>query len=1250
MKKVAGSFYLLLFCLAAIAQHRPFSDIYSYIENTDVFELNQVDGHTICIPCKDVPQALKAGIQHENILSLNGTWKFYFSPTPDASPKGFFEKGFNDKNWQNISVPSNWEMQGFGDPLFRNVPQPFRSNPPFVPHEYNPTGSYRKSFTLPGAWKGKHVYLRLEKTASASFVWINGREVGYNEGAQEPAEYDVTGFLIPGRNTLAVQVMKYSDGVYLEDQDYWRLAGIFDDVWLCARQDVHIFDWQATTDLDDNYENANLKLEVTTKNCTSTARNGYAVRVSLFDSNKNPVQTLTSPLFQAKADTTTIMRLSALVRNPLKWTAETPNLYHLTFELINAVGKTEEVVAGRIGFKETEIRHQVFYLNGKAIKLNGINSHMQHPEMGHAMNEQTIRKDFEILKRFNFNCVRTSHYPPAARYLELADEYGLYIIDETGDESHATEYLSSNGAWEPMYRERARRMVLRDRNHPCVLFWSAGNESGEGPNICSVIREGRKYDSSRYWMYGGNAFSHACEEIIGPRYPTPFDLIMKVAMVPESTDSRPSFLDEYLSLAGNGGGGFEEYWETFYRYPRLMGGALWDFVSPGLREPVRRLTDASRNQIPAHLMGRARIVPGHDGNGLDLNGHDQWVEIYQDRSLELSGNKLSLSLWIFPRTLMNKGGTILTKGNHQFGLRQVGNDSIEFYLYTSKNHSLRGALPSNWQGNWHHVAAIYDGKNIGIYVDRKKLAEKRVEGNIRNFPFPVNIGKNAETDGQSTTNYLCDAILDQAAVFASDIPVADLFQSSPDLKAKANLWLDFENEAYEGEFFSYGIGARTYGCIWPDRRPEPEMYQFKKTVQPVTVQWSDSGKYEIEIRNRLYFKSAADIDKKWRLEENGTCIDSGRIDVELPAQSVRSVKLPLMKPSLKPGARYILTITHCLKEETMWAPKGFEVAWDQLDLPWRVPGKAEIKSPGNFVDIAENETQLVVTGENVSYGFDKALGRLVSFNVKGEELLKDGPVLNAWRAPLANELDDWNFGGSQVFPVSEGYGRMIATAWYSSGLDNLRRLPEHFDVERRQDRVIVSTKELLVPVNNSGAGFESSMVYNIFPSGEIVLRHVVDPHGRMPMWLPRLGTQWILSDKLQQVHWFGHGPQENYPDRKSGYKIGQYRSSVDELFEPYLKPQDCGLRTDNTYVRLVSREGIGLEFSAREPFNFNCYNYTTDNLTKAKYTYQLKKSDGVTFNFDYRTSGVGCTAIGVLNKYQVLPQEVSFETRIMPLY
>ena len=1232
------------------AQNSPFlKNIGHYLENTDVFELNQEEGHVPLVPYPSVAEALRnKKSESASFLSLNGIWRFHYSDTPEGTPELFYEKNFDDKSWYTIQVPSNWEMQGFGDPLFRNVSTPFFPKPPFYPKEYNPTGSYRRSFIIPPSWKGKEIFLRMEKTASASFVWINGVEVGYNEGAQEPAEYNITPFVKPGKNTIAVIVYKYSDGYYLENQDYWRLAGIFDDVWLFATPKVHIFDWQAVTDLDQSYKDSRLDLSIAVKNYSSVAVNDLTLRSTLFDAGGRVITTIISDKFSIPAENGITVKLSDNITDPAKWSSEYPNLYTLTFELISASGRTEEVINGRIGFKETEIRNQVFYLNGVPVKLNGINTHMQHPLTGHTMDEATIRKDLSLFKQFNINCVRTSHYPPVTRYLELADEYGVYVIDETGDEAHATEYLSGRKEWEAMYRERARKMVLRDRNHPSILFWSAGNESGEGENICAVIGEGKKYDPTRYWMYGGNAFAHKCEDIIGPRYPQVFTLI-NVLLVPESKDPRPSFLDEYLAVTGNGGGGLDDYWEAFLSKPRSMGGAIWDFVSTGITEKVRELKDESKNNVRVNIMGRALLVPGFKGNGIDLNGHDQWVEVYRDKAVEINGDQLTLTMHVFPRKLNSSAGTLINKGSWQFGLRQVRNDSLEFYITTRQKRKVNIALPENWENRWHHVSAHYNGQNITVSVDGMVSEPVAATGNIRNTPFPVNIGRNAEIHGQETKVYLCDAIIDQAAVFSEYIAPNQLTSPSEDLKEKASFWLDFEEESEKGEFYSYGIGARTYGSIWPDRLPQPEMWQIKKSGQPVSARLVSADKAEVEITNRYLFMNLNQLQTEWSLYGDGTVIGTGVMNVELNPQNSKIVTIPFKKPVINEGVEYRLLLSFKLKDKTLWAEKGYEVAWDQLELPWYLPMAHNAQKTPPSEKIEFDREKGTVTGKGFIYGFDINSGQLKSMNVNGKELLKQGTSLNVWRAPLANETDEWGFRSSNIKHITEGYGRMASTEWYSAGIDKMELIPESFDIRAADDRyVIVDVKNMMMLATGRGA-FLNKYRYCIDASGEITISHSIIPDGDMPSWLPRAGIQWILDKSLYSVRWYGRGPQENYPDRKSGYKTGIYTSTVDNMYEPYLIPQDYGLRCDNRWVQMTDKSGAGLEFRGDKLFNFSAHPFTSENLTKSLYTYQLQPFDGITFNFDYATSGVGCTALSVFSRYQVIPQRYDYTLTVGPV-
>ena len=1251
MKKITVIVILLTIVLSGRSQERPFiRNLYSYIENTAVFELNQEDGHSPIVPYKTVNEALKNNRQgSSSFLSLNGTWKFNYSDVPEKVPADFFLEKFNDRGWDTIHVPSNWEMQGFGDPLFRNVRTPFKPNPPFVPREYNPTGCYRKSFTIPSSWKGDEIFLRMEKTASASFVWINGKEVGYNEGGQEPAEYNITGYVKTGKNSIAVLVTKYSDGYYLEDQDYWRLAGIFDDVWLYAAPRTRIFDWYAVTDLDDTWTNARLSLDVTIKNTSEQPETEMLLRAMLFDRDQKMITSIASEKFTVDMLASQIINLSAEIKDPAKWSAEKPNLYSLIIELTDKSGSSVEVIGGRIGFKETEIRNQVFYLNGKPVKLNGINSHMQHPVLGHTMDEKTIRKDLEILKQFNINCVRTSHYPPVIRYLELADEYGMYIIDETGDEAHATEYLSSRKEWEGMYRERARKMVLRDRNHPSVLFWSAGNESGEGDNICAVIDEGKKLDKTRYWMYGGNAFAHKCEDIIGPRYPAINDLLADVLSVPEAEDPRPSFLDEYLAVTGNGGGGLDDYWDLFYKYPRSMGGAIWDFVSTGITEKIVTLEDASKNKIQVNIMGRARLVPGVTGKGIDLNGHDQWIEVYRDDALEIDKDQLTLSLWVFPRSLSSSAGTLITKGNSQFGLHQIGKESLEFYITTKNRQVISMPLPENWENNWHLVTAHYNGREIYLTIDGRESQKQPLSGRILNTPFPVNIGRNAEIHGQETTVYICDAIIDQAAIFAKHIEYEVLVNPSAQLKQEAAIWLDFESMKTEGEFFSYGIGARTYGAIWPDRHPQPEMWQMKKSGQPVHSRLVSAETGEVEIINRHLFTNLSELQCRWMIEADNELTEEGELRLDIEPLGSAIIAIPYKKPALTEGAEYRLTISFNLKDEKLWADKGFEIAWDQFDLPWHKPVRLISRLQYPELNLTENEENITISGKNFSYGFNRGTGEINSIIISDKEIVNKGAHLNLWRAPLANETDEWAFYRSNNKHLSDFYGRQAAAEWYATGLDKIKVRVVSLDARKISDSIIEVNVVNVSDLPTGKGAFINSYKYSISGSGEMTIAHSVIPDGDMPSWLPRIGIGWILSKSLVNVEWYGRGPQENYPDRKSGYKTGIYKSTVLEMYEPYLIPQDYGLRTDTRWVSLTDSDGTGLEFSGDKLFNFSAHPYSMDNLTKALYTYQLKPFDGITLNLDYATSGVGCTALSVFTQYQVMPVRYDFKTTIKPL-
>ena len=1253
--KFSALFILLAFNIQSIfAQHKPFlENLYDYIENPQMIGLNQEEGHVPLLPYANLDKAFtREKEQSSGFLSLDGKWKFLYTVNPDGINKNFFRNDFSEKGMAEITVPGMWQMQGWGEKIFRNVAQPFKADPPKIPRDYNPVGSYRKTFTVPSGFKDKQLFLHFEGVASAYFLWVNGQEVGYNQGANEPAEFDVTKLVKAGKNTVSVMVFQYSDGIYNEDQDMWRLGGIFRSVYLMATPKVHIRDYYVVTDLDDKYEDATLKVEAEIQNYSSVPVQDYLVKVSLFDAqNQMVLENLTSAKIILGAGEKTTIRLNAPVKSPLKWSDEKPNLYRIGFELVDASGKTTEALAERIGFKEVEVRHQVYYVNGVPVKLNGVNSHMQHPDLGHTMDVETIRKDFYLMKQFNINCVRTCHYPPVKEYLELADEIGIYIVDEAGVEAHATEFISNMPEWTKSYVERAEKMVLRDRNHPSIIFWSAGNESGSGFNICEVIAAGKRLDPSRpAWMYGGNDYDEPgknpvkCEDIIGPRYGTPFDLKVKFGQSPEEIDPRPSFMDEYLSAAGNSMGGLDEYWDAIYEYPRLMGGAIWDFVSPGLREKYIDTPDASGNTISAALMGKTELVPGKFGQAVQLTGTDTWVEMYRDPKLDISGKALTISFWVKPRE-WNGNGTFLSKGFFQFGIEQNSETELEIYVGDRKKTSVKTTLPENWQNNWHLVTGIYNGTQLQLYIDGEKKAEEACTLTIENKPFPINLGRNPEIEAQENPNHYSNAAFDQLAIFDRVVDVQDLLNPTEATKKSALCWLDFDEQKTGQEFFSMGVGGRTYGNIWPDRTPQPEMWQIKKSAQPVSVKMLDETKGEVEIWNRMHFTNTSDLDAVWQLQCEGAVVKEGTFETSVPALKKAKYIFSYLPFTKEAGKEYFLLVSFRQKTDKPWAAKGFELAWDQLPLkmdPAQAISTVNLPAP----EITETSDLIKIQGNNFTYSFSKKTGSLTSIVFDGTELLKEGLNLNVWRAPLANDIDQWTNWQSGL-TRTPGMGSGQSNAWFAHGLDQMGTKADRINWTKHSGEI-----KLVIESHTSNpeitTSFENRFEFTISGSGKMTLDHTVTPNGKMPEWLPRVGIQIVLNQSFDQVKWYGRGPFETYPDRKTGAKIGTYSGSVAEQYVPYLIPQENGNKTDVRWTILQNALGVGVKISASEPFSFSAQNVQSDNLSRAWYPFQLKPFDGVTLNLDYALSGVGCTAISVLNKYRVMPSERQFQLVFAP--
>jgi len=559
-------------------------------ENPQVVGRNKEPAHATLLPYADEATALQGDREASPCFQLlNGEWKFHYAPNPASAPAAFHEPGFDVNGWDTIAVPGNWQLQGYDKPIYTNVQYPFPPDDlPRVPQDDNPTGCYRRTFTVPAEWSERQIFLLFDGVDSAFYVWVNGQEVGYSQDSRLPAEFDVTPYVHAGQNTLAVRVYRWSDGSYLEDQDFWRLSGIYRDVYLVTTPPVHVRDFWVRTDLDAAYRDAVLKVRARVRNYGDQDVADYALEVTLWEGGKG--REVGKTTFSVRAGQEALLELEQPVANPDKWSDEHPHLYTLLLTLKDPHGCVLEVERCAVGFRRVEIKDGQVHVNGLPIVFKGVNRHEHDPDTGHAVSVESMIQDIRLMKQFNFNSVRTSHYPNDPRWYDLCDQYGLYVCDEANVESHGVwDRLAKDPQWATAFLERTIRMVERDKNHPSVIVWSLGNESGYGPNFAAAAGWIHEYDPTRpvhlesattQWAYQGPQTAPAID-LVSVMYPS-VERIIEMAQAPGET--RPLIMCEYAHSMGNATGNLKEYWEAIEKYPRLQGGFVWDWMDQGLRQ------------------------------------------------------------------------------------------------------------------------------------------------------------------------------------------------------------------------------------------------------------------------------------------------------------------------------------------------------------------------------------------------------------------------------------------------------------------------------------------------------------------------------------------------------------------------------------------------------------------------------------------------------------------------------------------
>ncbi|HEY8456320.1 MAG TPA: glycoside hydrolase family 2 TIM barrel-domain containing protein [Actinopolymorphaceae bacterium] len=1049
-------------------------------ETPELTGVNRLPGRASFLPYESAAAARAKA--RPRMLLLDGSWAFRLVGRPEDTPVDFADPDLDTSDWDTITVPGNWTMQGYGRPQYTNVQMPFAPNrPPLVP-EQNPTGLYRTTFVLPEDWSRARVVLHVGGAISVSSVWVNGVPIGIGKDSRLPSEYVVTHALHPGRNTLAIQVIQWSDASYIEDQDMWWQAGIHRSVYLYATPPTYLADVVVNAGYDAATGAGSLAITAAVGNLPSF---GWRVVASLegphqpgAESGTRHHEVLEGPLSAEPRLRTGDMpglgfaELATTVPKVEPWSAEVPTLYSVIVSLLDPDGREVEATRIDTGFRTIEIRDRQLLVNGKPVYIRGVNRHEHHDRFGSAVPREMVRRDVAVLKAFNVNAVRTSHYPPDPYFLELADIYGLYVIDEANIEAHANyTSLCDDPRYQPAFVDRVSRMVLRDRNHPCIIAWSLGNESGYGANHDAAAAWVRRVDPTRPVHYEGAiapdwSGGHAATDLVCPMYPS-IDQIVEWAQT--TSDHRPLIMCEYAHAMGNSCGNLADYWEAIRSHHGLQGGFIWEMLDHGI-----------------------------------LKSPDD------------------------PRPGFSSGDD-----------------------------------PPHW---------AYGG--------------------------------------------------------------------------------DFGDEPNDGNFVCDGL-------FWPDRTPHPAMWEAKKLFQPFDAELLDpeltvGGR--VRIINRYDFRDLSHLRIFWSVLVDGVVVESGELRrLSTPPGSAEAVSVPWTVPVVEPGQEAWVHLRFVHADDAPLLGAGHEVGWVQLPLlPRQSSAAPTLESPHSrasqvATSLLRASSPLAIDGNahegwairgaGVEILVRKTDAALTAWRVAGVDLLQAGPFLNVWRAPtdndgIRNSTNPWHAQRQAYF------------RWLAAGLDRLVSHVESVQVEpaNRPDVVggaTVSRRERLV--HQHGIGHEVELLVD--PRGVMTVTHRFDVDAELPD-LPRIGAIFTLPPGFETVEWYGRGPHESYIDRRAGAALGRWQASVDDLYVPYILPQEHGNLTDVRWLAVRRSDGIGLLMSVPSPVEAKASHYSDANLTAARHTTDVVREDVTYLTIDVRQRGLGGASCGpdTLPRYQV-PSGTTYELR-----
>ncbi|MEO8615442.1 MAG: glycoside hydrolase family 2 TIM barrel-domain containing protein [Luteolibacter sp.] len=1217
-------------------------------ENQAVFRINKEIPHATSMPFPTKQDAsTKARLESPWCQMLIGNWKFHHAGSPSGKPAGFEAPAFDDSAWKEIPVPSNWQMQGFGAPLYTNIIYPFAKNPPTVmgepPQHYtnfptenrNQVGSYRHKFTLPEAWKGRRTAITFGGVDSAFYLWINGKKVGYSQDSRTPAEFDITPYLQDGENVLAAEVYQYSDGSYLEDQDMFRLSGIFRDVYLSSTDTIDLSDFWIKAGLADDYKTGKLSFSAKVANhgaAQASATASLTLNSSDGQSITVPPVSFTIPATQSAEQSVSIDNIP----NVNQWSAEVPNLYAYQIAFTDSTGKEIAHYAGKTGFRRSEIKNGQLLINGQAILIKGVNRHDHNPRTGHYVTTTDIREDLLQMKRANINAVRTSHYPNDPALVELCDELGFYVVAEANIESHGMGYneqsLAKNPSWFEAHLDRIKNLVERDKNHPCIIMWSMGNEAGDGENFVKCSEWLHHRDPSRPVHYE-QAHLNAHADLYSPMYDS-IDACEKYARSEEKKPleiQKPLIQCEYSHAMGNSTGNLSDYWKLFRKERLLQGGFIWDWKDQGIlsmKHKIGDVEDRSKNGNKVRLLGSLATDEGLYGGSAVVEASNKW--------------DLAESMTLAVEARLNNPGPsqggqpLISKGNSAYGLKIAeSGGKLEFFVHSGGTwHSITAKLPDDAASKFHTYGGTYDGTQLVIYIDGNASGSQPFSGKLDRNHFELAVG----IDTEETARRLNGAIR-KAAVYSRPIVLRQTLED----RSEAVVLLDFTKDAEKPKtqrFLAYGGDYndrptdRSFCCngiVTATLAPSPQFEEVKKVYQNIHTTAVDvsTPNVKIQIQNESFFRNIGPIAGSWKLIQDGVAVAEGKLNLpEIPAQQTAQVEVATGHTPLT-TSEYFFRVRYDLTEATAWHPAGMPIAWDEIPLPWgkrTPPVPADSEAPASFT---EDATGITLHAKNLTAVIDKSRGILTSVKSIEQEWLVAPLQLNFWRPPTNNDrgakldhtLKVWQYAG-----VKATASKVSAT---------------------QEGKDVTVTAELNIPAAQSSA----TIRYRFTGNGQILIDTDFQAAKDLPT-IPRIGFQCEIPNRTPLWKWYGLGPQENYADRNSGAWTTVHEGSVPALFHRYIDPQESGNRCGVRWATLSSPGGgssLRVDSTGDSLLEMSLYPCAASDITLATHPSEIPQRNFHTLNLDHRQSGLGGTnswGATALPQYQ-LPADKTYHWSFM---